>query len=262
MSDDRGDHERGKAKCPDCYDGNACMPGGCGVPGCKNCGKPCPTCGGTCEVTSLLAELGQLHKADDEREPNTCARCHETCVVEFGDEASLLCHDCAHWVVDQLPSLLAQARLAAELTALLCTEEGQDVVERAKALVETERGSERLAADRRANKRHVIEHEDLERLIADAKRSGYVSAIGALHNAMPPGFVEPDADKVIGRVVAALAEKDTIEASLRSRVELLTQKLTDCEGALDQYRALATTADNLEQENARLREHIRTARKS
>jgi hypothetical protein len=150
----------------------------------------------------------------------------------------------------------------ATLTSILCTEEGQDVVERAKALVETELAARRLAEDRRTMKRHVLAHEDLEHLIGAAKRSGYVAAVGALHNAMPPGFVEPDADKVIGRVVAALAEKDTIEASLRSRVELLTQKLTDCEGALDQYRALATTADNLEQENARLREHIRTARKS
>jgi hypothetical protein len=36
--------------CPACLDGGACMPGGCGVDGCKWCGKPCPRCGGTCEV--------------------------------------------------------------------------------------------------------------------------------------------------------------------------------------------------------------------
>jgi hypothetical protein len=42
--------ENGTARCPDCYDGGACLPGGCGVPGCKRCGKLCPTCDGTCEV--------------------------------------------------------------------------------------------------------------------------------------------------------------------------------------------------------------------
>jgi len=38
-------------ECPDCYDGGACLPGGCGAPGCQRCGKPCPTCNGTHEVS-------------------------------------------------------------------------------------------------------------------------------------------------------------------------------------------------------------------
>lgn len=46
------DEERARPpeKCPDCHDGGACLPGGCGVEGCERCGKPCPTCGGSCEV--------------------------------------------------------------------------------------------------------------------------------------------------------------------------------------------------------------------
>lgn len=46
------DEERARPpeKCPDCHDGGACLPGGCGVLGCERCGKPCPTCGGSCEV--------------------------------------------------------------------------------------------------------------------------------------------------------------------------------------------------------------------
>lgn len=44
--------------CPDCYDGGACLPGGCGVDGCERCGKDCPTCGGSCEVmaTKIVAQ--------------------------------------------------------------------------------------------------------------------------------------------------------------------------------------------------------------
>ena len=37
-------------ECPDCADGGACLPGGCGIPGCLKCGKLCPTCKGTCEL--------------------------------------------------------------------------------------------------------------------------------------------------------------------------------------------------------------------
>ena len=37
-------------RCPDCYDGGACMPGGCGVDDCPRCGKVCPTCKGSCEI--------------------------------------------------------------------------------------------------------------------------------------------------------------------------------------------------------------------
>lgn len=46
------DEERARPpeKCPDCHDGGACLPGGCGVEGCERCGKQCPTCGGSCEV--------------------------------------------------------------------------------------------------------------------------------------------------------------------------------------------------------------------
>lgn len=40
----------GMKPCPDCYDGEACLPGGCGIDDCPWCGKPCPTCGGSCEV--------------------------------------------------------------------------------------------------------------------------------------------------------------------------------------------------------------------
>lgn len=36
--------------CPDCHDGSACLPGGCGVEGCERCGQACPTCGGSCEI--------------------------------------------------------------------------------------------------------------------------------------------------------------------------------------------------------------------
>ncbi len=42
--------------CPDCYDGGACLPGGCGVPGCARCGKPCPTCNGSCEARARSSE--------------------------------------------------------------------------------------------------------------------------------------------------------------------------------------------------------------
>lgn len=40
--------------CPNCYDGGACLPGGCGAPGCERCGKMCPTCNGTCEIPNPL----------------------------------------------------------------------------------------------------------------------------------------------------------------------------------------------------------------
>ena len=45
-----------KRRCPDCVDGGACLPGGCGVAGCTRCGKPCPTCNGSCEVPRLQPE--------------------------------------------------------------------------------------------------------------------------------------------------------------------------------------------------------------
>lgn len=85
----------------------------------------------------------------------------------------------------------------AELTAIL----GDEPVGRAKALISVEESSIRLSEARAAGKKHVITHEDLEHLIGQAKRSGYVSAIGALHNALVPfGFSEPDTDKVIAKV--------------------------------------------------------------
>jgi len=37
-------------ECPDCYDGGACLPGGCGIDGCERCGKMCPTCNGSHEL--------------------------------------------------------------------------------------------------------------------------------------------------------------------------------------------------------------------
>lgn len=40
----------GYGPCVHCSDGGACLPGGCGVPGCERCGKACPYCKGTCEV--------------------------------------------------------------------------------------------------------------------------------------------------------------------------------------------------------------------
>lgn len=48
--------------CPDCHDGGACLPGGCGVEGCERCGKPCPTCNGSCELdpAKLLARIAEL----------------------------------------------------------------------------------------------------------------------------------------------------------------------------------------------------------
>lgn len=39
--------QTGRRDCPDCIDGSACAPGGCGAVDCESCGQPCPTCGGT-----------------------------------------------------------------------------------------------------------------------------------------------------------------------------------------------------------------------
>lgn len=44
--------------------------------------------------------------------------------------------------------------------------------------------------------------------ISAAKCSGYVAAVGALHNAIPIPFVETDTDKIIGRVAALVGELD------------------------------------------------------
>jgi hypothetical protein len=77
------------------------------------------------DQTDPLAELERLHEAATSARGNL-------------DAAALERAESALWVVakNRLPDLLKQARLAATLTSILCTEEGQDVVERAKALVE------------------------------------------------------------------------------------------------------------------------------
>lgn len=50
MTEYRESYAPDTTRCPDCYDGGACLPGGCGIEGCTRCGKMCPTCNGTCEV--------------------------------------------------------------------------------------------------------------------------------------------------------------------------------------------------------------------
>lgn len=68
-------------RCPDCVDGNACLPGGCGIEGCERCGKPCLTCNGSCEIDprglykAARARVEELEAARKwisvkEREPN------------------------------------------------------------------------------------------------------------------------------------------------------------------------------------------------
>lgn len=82
---DAGAFTDGTVRCPDCHDGGACLPGGCGVPGCTRCGKACPTCNGSCEVAwpyrpvatcskaraeeilNLFLPKGHGDRADDER---------------------------------------------------------------------------------------------------------------------------------------------------------------------------------------------------
>lgn len=59
--------DSGSVPCPHCYDGGACLPGGCGVDGCERCGKPCPTCEGTHELdaTTVAKQLAQRdHQLD------------------------------------------------------------------------------------------------------------------------------------------------------------------------------------------------------
>lgn len=67
--------------CPHCYDGGACLPGGCGIDGCDRCGKLCPHCNGTCvlpaEATRYCAECRAPMKARPGRE--VCRYCDLRC---------------------------------------------------------------------------------------------------------------------------------------------------------------------------------------
>lgn len=47
---DECEYAPGYGPCGHCYDGSACLPGGCGVTNCKRCGEACPHCKGTCEL--------------------------------------------------------------------------------------------------------------------------------------------------------------------------------------------------------------------
>jgi hypothetical protein len=60
--EDEDDALTARLACPDCHDGGACLPGGCGVEGCERCGKPCSTCNGSCDVepAKLVARVKEL----------------------------------------------------------------------------------------------------------------------------------------------------------------------------------------------------------
>lgn len=68
------------------------------------------------------------------------------------------------------------------------------------------------------DERAKVESLEKERDEAHAKgrRSGYVATVGALHNAMPTWFREPDPDKVIPRVVETMkAAEEKLRAAER-----------------------------------------------
>lgn len=67
-----------------------------------------------------------------------------------------------------------------------------------------------------AEKRATAAESALAEAVAKARRSGFVAAVGALHNAMPTGFVETDSDKVIARVAAWVAEAESERDRLRA----------------------------------------------
>ncbi len=49
-----------------------------------------------------------MNTEPDDLEPNECARCHETFDVPFDKEPTKYCHDCAHFVVEELEAKLEQ----------------------------------------------------------------------------------------------------------------------------------------------------------
>jgi hypothetical protein len=66
-------------------------------------------------TAETVAELDEYARAVQQPE-DPCMRCGATMSVKPGDATTPLCHDCAHWVLEEyLPPLLAAARRVAEL---------------------------------------------------------------------------------------------------------------------------------------------------
>ena len=89
VGDDQPAFSPGMMRCPDCHDGGACLPGGCGIDDCPRCGKPCPSCNGSCEVPDVVgAKCPECKGSRIVYEPNprsiagfklrTCSACHGT----------------------------------------------------------------------------------------------------------------------------------------------------------------------------------------